>query len=822
MRCWFCGEEISNTAVVCPWCGRRQPEPATHEADKTDERTSAAEHAEVVRTLERLISEEPDLSGFDLDNLRRSIAIGERHAHVIRRMGPAVIPDLCRALGHGDPKIRKKSCWALQILGSSSGLSDETILAVADLAADSEEEVREQALHTLGVLAPGVNLSAAVQPLMTALKSADRKVRRAAAEVLGKMGPRAAPALESLHSMLHDPDVDAAEAARAAIVKLGGKVEAPAAGSLEEVERLARLTASSDYSVREQAWADLRKLPNQEAAIEPLMKTFRSIGGKAIGTNLPKFLSNLGTEACRVPLLEILDRTRGSSDPWEQEYLAGSVCYALLQLKGGISALRSAVPAELLPFIMTRGLMSAEDRERPAIVETLAEDERRKTIADVVSIFRSAEDKNECSWRVSGALGALGSDAIEPLLEVLRGVKPSEIRPDGSVSRDDEGKDGAPASALVRIPAAIERLRAICSAEEYERILVRAHSYGDSSNPALNRALGEIASPRAIGRLVFVLWQDHWQPETRKPAREALVKVGKKAHEQLLRALEIHVPTNRELQTSLRREILAVLSETGDEQCIPAITAVLTSDPLVAEDAKAAIETIAERCGTVDLPQLVIPQALSIKRTAETGDPYIDECFQIDFDESYEGRDWFDMPEAKAIPDAANAGRIEEALRLAEELLHTHPDFYFGYYWFAVLYRKQKRYDDARSCLMEGLRLARSKQSLCTAMGDLEWERRDLPEAVKWWIKSVAVQVGSQYVTDYVAFLQLSYVAEALGIRVACSRLRSWVDRIRPGQLRLTAQAANELHLATSRQETPAMRLAIEMLEKHYLRNREE
>jgi hypothetical protein len=82
--------------------------------------------------------------------------------------------------------------------------------------------------------------------------------------------------------------------------------------------------------------------------------------------------------------------------------------------------------------------------------------------------------------------------------------------------------------------------------------------------------------------------------------------------------------------------------------------------------------------------------------------------------------------------------------------------------------------------------------------------------------------VGSQYATDYVAFLHLSYVAEALGIRSACLRLRSWVDRMSPGQIRLIAQAANEFYLTTSRQGTLAIRLAIEVLEKQYLSNREE
>jgi hypothetical protein len=48
------------------------------------------------------------------------------------------------------------------------------------------------------------------------------------------------------------------------------------------------------------------------------------------------------------------------------------------------------------------------------------------------------------------------------------------------------------------------------------------------------------------------------------------------------------------------------------------------------------------------------------------------------------------------------------------------------------------------------------------------------------------------------------------------------VDRLRPGQIRLDAQAANALYSATGSKATPAMRYAIELLDQHYLSRREE
>ena len=790
-------------------------------ADSTKQSSSTEKDAELVRMLEKMISEGGDNS-LNLGKIDEFLLIHQRHVRMVEEMGITLNPGLCQALKHADPGVRIKSIWALQVLGSRISLPEETVLAIAKLISDNDPGVRLQAMGSFGDLASRSNLAVTIPQIVAALKSPDAKIRKRAAEILAKLGEKSANVLDPLYPLLHDQDVDVAEAAKSAILKLGGKIETPASGSSQEIVQLVGLTTSSNRDIVKKAWENLEKLEDRESAIAPLMKTFQNRVGKSPDNNLPKFLGKLGTDACRDPLIEILKYARWSSDAWEQEYLAGSTCVALLNLKGGLSALRPVMPAEDLQYVIRRGLMSADERERLAITAMLTIDERKTTIADLISLFRSAPDKDESAWKVSGTLGSLGIDAVEPLLEVLRSVTPSLIQPNGSVKEGDKGKDGAPAAALVRIPGGLEKVRAVCHAEEYERILVRAHEYGDSGNLALNKALGELATPKAIGRLVFVLWQDHWKAETLNSAREALVNAGKKAHEQLLKTLEMRFPANREGQTNIRREILAILSESGDELCIPTIQEMLTSDPVVAVEARAALEAIGKRGGVSGSSEIKVPSSLPLKKIAKTGDPYIDDCFKIEFEEMYDDRDWFKIPEAKAIPDAANAGLNSEALHLSEELCSKYPDYYFSYYWGAVLYRKQKRYDDARNTLLEGLKFARSKQTICTALGDLEWERKNLPEAVKWWIKSVAVQVGSQYVTDYVAFLHLSYVAEALGIRVACSELRSWVDRIRSGQIRLNAEATNEFILATSRQETPAMRLAIELLEKHYLSKQEE
>lgn len=41
-KCYFCGEEISDATVVCPWCGRRNPH-AAKQSSETGERKNGEE-----------------------------------------------------------------------------------------------------------------------------------------------------------------------------------------------------------------------------------------------------------------------------------------------------------------------------------------------------------------------------------------------------------------------------------------------------------------------------------------------------------------------------------------------------------------------------------------------------------------------------------------------------------------------------------------------------------------------------------------------------------------------------------------------------------
>src|SRR5205814_1552606 len=67
---------------------------------------------------------------------------------------------------------------------------------------DRDIEIRESAIHALGEMEAGA--SSAVVPLIRLLKAKEPKVRRAAAEALGNIGPAAKPAVPALAEAIKD------------------------------------------------------------------------------------------------------------------------------------------------------------------------------------------------------------------------------------------------------------------------------------------------------------------------------------------------------------------------------------------------------------------------------------------------------------------------------------------------------------------------------------------------------------------------------------------------------------------------------------------
>jgi len=217
------------------------------------------------------------------------------------------------------------------------------------------------------------------------------------------------------------------------------------------------------------------------------------------------------------------------------------------------------------------------------------------------------------------------------------------------------------------------------------------------------------------------------------------------------------------------------------------------------------------------LPGIPSVAAIPIKTIGKTGDTYIDSCFHFEFQQHKESRDWSQIPEAATIPRTANSGQTNEALQLAEQFVKKYTDFDFGYYWLGNLYLQLGLYGPASKAITEGLQLSKSKYSLCRTMGMIHLKIGELPDAVKWWIRSLVIRISTNELNDVEILIYLSYVAEALQLNSECLSLRKCADQINTSQIRLASEATNKLFRLAATCGSPSIKRAITLFVKEYI-----
>jgi HEAT repeat protein len=151
------------------------------------------------------------------------------------------LPDLLRTLRGAAPIDRAR---AARDLGRLGWLACDAIPALVRAAADDDLKVREAAAQAVGQMGPE-----ALPALQRFLQHDDKYVRRQAVWALGRLGPLARPALPDLCSALRDGDPRTASGAAQALGNLGAQ-GADAVPALAEAMRgtnivLCRLAAKA-------------------------------------------------------------------------------------------------------------------------------------------------------------------------------------------------------------------------------------------------------------------------------------------------------------------------------------------------------------------------------------------------------------------------------------------------------------------------------------------------------------------------------------------------------------------------------------------------
>lgn len=114
----------------------------------------------------------------------------------LRRIGPAVIPELRKALTDEDPCVRR---LAVMTLGELGPASESAVVDIGRLLWGKDDRLWPSAVEALGDIGP-----AAVPELRKALGNTASDIRQSAAETLGEMGPAAADAVPDLRKATRD------------------------------------------------------------------------------------------------------------------------------------------------------------------------------------------------------------------------------------------------------------------------------------------------------------------------------------------------------------------------------------------------------------------------------------------------------------------------------------------------------------------------------------------------------------------------------------------------------------------------------------------
>jgi hypothetical protein len=472
--------------------------------------------------------------------------------------------------------------------------------------------------------------------------------------------------------------------------------------------------------------------------------------------------------------------------------------------------------AELVNVLFGAGSGAEYDRKKKLAEKQLKEHPNRATATTSVT-RKYRQDRKKNQHKVIDIVESIGTPdcSFDLLLEMFKDGRKAKVPFDewGNSKLDFEDYASHPAYLLAcKIANGPSRLKKHLSTTEYEEAIARAHSWNGSDRALLAEALADVGSRLAVLRLLNDILQTGRSQEDRNPSIRALGAIGHQYLPLLIEELNFKRPPDREEQTTYLRDILSVLAICGDKTCVDPIVNTARQDATIGEEARRSIAAIGARDGTLKIPEAIGAQPTSVRRLGQTGDRYVDRCFECQWSELDEPRLWSSDLELKAVANLANDGQDSEALARLAKLWESYRDHDFVYGWKARILVRQGQRNDAIKLLDEGISRCRTKFTLCANRAEIEYNSGDLSEAVVWWIRSAVSQVSLQGrpLLDS-PFLHLAYIAGAFHDDASKDQLFRAVDRLTKWG-RLNDSAVNRVNSLVAAKGSKSMVVAIAKL----------
>ena len=433
----------------------------------------------------------------------------------LTRQGQSATPFLVTALKDRDSIVRRRAAQALGQLRDARAA--EPLIAALK---DRDSNVRQgaaQALKQLNWKPLGRELTAwylmirrnwqqcvqlgdaAVEPLITALKDSDWRVRQGAAQALGQLGD--ARAVEPLITALKDSNSDVRQEVTNTLKQLG---------DARAVEPLIAALKDRDSDVQQGAAQALGQLGDARA-VEPLIAALKDRDSN-VRQGAAQALGQLGDARAVEPLITAL-----KDSDWR-------VRQGAAQALGQLRDVRAVEP-------LIAALKDRDSNVRQGAAQALGQ------LGDVRAVEPLIAALKDRDWsmrhRAAQALGQLGdARAVEILVTALQD-RNSDVRQGAAQALGQLGDARAVEPLVTALKdrnwsvwhRAAQALRQLGDARAVETLVTALKDDSSSARHRAAQALGQLGDARAVEPLITAL-KDNEKKDIRQRAAEALRQIG--------------------------------------------------------------------------------------------------------------------------------------------------------------------------------------------------------------------------------------------------------------------------------------------------------
>jgi len=222
-----------------------------------------------------------------------------------------------------------------------------------------------------------------------------------------------------------------------------------------------------------------------------------------------------------------------------------------------------------------------------------------------------------------------------------------------------------------------------------------------------------------------------------------------------------------------------------------------------------AIESTSKLSTTTTLE----PSSIPTPPAASNGDEYVRRCLTVEFRDEDESRTFRDDPAFTDVLTPLNSQRYPSAITEARKLLPRYENFDLVYKWLGAAYRATEQLEPSRQILREGLGKSKRKCMLLTDLGETEWLMGNVENGLYWLAQALHCLASNPI--EHNAYLFLSYLAKGIAMQKETDLFLARVDRMRAGQIRLTAaHAARLMNLCRQGRTEPMRKVIRELADK--------